>query len=211
MNSLTILLIALIIILASYFIYKNYQEYNVLEKFSTQSSLSTYFQNTVDSDDYQTYTNTFNGNNIPVSFNGNNIPVSNTNVTKPVGWNGTWKDEADNIYSQFLQVNDKLIIVLTDYNYTDLIADGLLPNKLGNLFIGVANLNSNRRIFRITNVISDTFKNLILKIGNGTSSDGNNVYFTGQLTISNSNITLYPNNYTNGSLSITLNFLSNNA
>jgi hypothetical protein len=204
MNSLTILLIALIIILASYFIYKNYQEYNVLEKFSTQSSLSTYFQNTVDSDDYQTYTNT---------FNGTNIPISNTNIIKPVGWNGVWKDSNNYIYSQFLQVNDKLIVVLTDYNYSSLIADDLLPtpeeNPTGNLFIGIANLNSNRKIFRITNVISNTFNNSILSIGNDINSNINNVYFTGQLNITNpinnSTITLYPNNYNSNSLSITLN------
>ena len=198
MNSLIILLLFLIIILSIYLIYRNYQDYNVLEKFSTQSSLSTYFQNTVDSDDYQTYTNTFNGMN----------QSSNTNIIAPVGWNGIYLDSNNNINAQFLQVNDKIIVVLSNYNYSSLLSNNLINNvtQCTNLFIGIGNLNANRTIFRITKSICNGFTDPtgILKIGpNGSPI---NIYFTGQLNnnVNPYTITLFPNPSINSTSSITL-------
>jgi hypothetical protein len=190
MNNLIIFLIFLIIILSFYLFYKNYQEYNILEKFSTQSSLSTYSQNTVDSDDYQSYSNIFNGTN-----------QSMTNIIKSVGWNGLWIDRDNQINSQFLQVNDKLIVILSNYNLTNVVnnmletntSNGIEIDTCTNLFIGIANLNNTRTIFRITNVICDSYINNILNIGNGINNDGENIYFTGQLNTGiTPTITLYP-------------------
>ena len=176
-------------------IYRNYQDYNVLESFSTQSSLSTYFQNTVDSDDYQTYTNT---------FNGMNQPNENTNIIKPVGWNGIYVDSNNNINSQFLQVNDKIIVVLSNYNYADLLQNNQFNNmnQCTNLFIGIGNLNSNRTIFRITKSICNGFTDPSAILGIGPNGSPGNIYFTGQLN--NSVVTLFPNPATNSKSTITL-------
>jgi len=214
MNSLIIPLIFIIIILSSYLIYRNYQEYNVLEKFSTQSSLSTYFQNTTDSDDYQTYTNT---------FNGMNVPLSKINVNKPVGWNGLWlnRDVRPPINAQFLQVNDKLIVVLTTYiinpkqQNTDNSNSSIVTPPINtldtcnNIFIGVASLNKDKKIFRITDIICDSLTVPSLGIGNKISDmTSETVYFTGKIDTSGTpyKITLYPNSTTlNTTLELTLN------
>lgn len=189
MNSLIILFIFIIIVLSSYLIYRNYQDYSVLEKFSTQSSLSTYFKNTIDSDDYQTYTNT---------FNGMNAPFPKKNINKPAGWNGSWSNNnvRPKIYAQFLQVNDKLIVVLTKLEMTPtstyVIASNTSDPKCRDIFIGIASLNKEQKMFRITNVICNSLTVTGLGIGNREADIANNkVYFTG--TISGNTITLLPN------------------
>ena len=77
---LLIILIVLIILSSSYLIYKNLEQQKTLENFDNNiNSLSTFYQNTVDSDDYQNTTNLFNYSEMPKIYKDN-------------GWNGYWKD-----------------------------------------------------------------------------------------------------------------------
>jgi cell division protein FtsX len=88
METYIIILIIFIILLIFYLVYKNIQEYKTLEKFSTQSSLSTYFKNTIDSNDYEK-------NNKSLQHPNNIINKSNYN------WNGIWQNSDIPIISQF--------------------------------------------------------------------------------------------------------------
>ena len=103
MNSLSVIFI-IIIILSSIYLYMKYTKYNkVLESFDnintvqpTQSSLSTYFQNNVDSDIV------YNSN----IYNNPNIDP----VLKNAGWTGIWRSNDDpNFNAAFVQNNDKLL------------------------------------------------------------------------------------------------------
>ena len=190
MNYLIITVLFLIIILSSYLIYNNYQEYNVLEKFTSN------IQNSVDSDDYQIYTN-------QLTLASNVIQV---------GWNGLWIDTVNKINSQFLQVNDKLIVVLSNINTslnspnTQNTSKNESQSQCSNIFLGIANLDSTRQIFRITNYICNQFKD-----PSSILNPYQNPYFTGQIntTVKPMTITLYPqtSSSTNSSpyLTLTLN------
>jgi hypothetical protein len=183
MNSLIVLLIFLIIFLSSYLIYRNYQDYNVLEKFSTQSSLSTYFQNNIDSDDYQKNINSFH--------------------VKDNKWNGIWRDNDNNVNAQFLEVNDKVIIVLSNSDITNIDLSGNSP-ECTNLFIGIGNLNHNKNIFIVAKVICNSYQNNILRIGSDSG-----LCFSGEIKHidkipNNSTIMLYPCELGNNVNKITL-------
>ena len=69
---LLIILIVLIILSSSYLIYKNLEQQKTLENFDNNiNSLSTFYQNTVDSDDYQNTTNLFNYSEMPKIYKDN--------------------------------------------------------------------------------------------------------------------------------------------
>ena len=110
MNSLSVIIIIIIILLVIYLALRFYQNKKILESFSTQGSLSTFFQQTVDSDDYMTYNNT---------FNSLNQPVLNSNITYNSNWNGVWSNKENYIYAQFIEQNDKLIIVFSNSSFNN--------------------------------------------------------------------------------------------
>lgn len=195
MESLLIIAIVIIIFLVIYLVLRYYQNIKILESFASQSvpitqgSLSTYFQQTVDSDDFMTYQNT---------FNDMYKPSMNSNVVKNPGWNGTWSNQSENIWAQFIEQNDKLVIVLSNYSFNNLystvynsstISQGTYEEE-GGLFIGIGILNSNRTIFNLQNVIENAYVNTTL--GLGASSNTSTISFSG--TIIGNAITLYSSN-----------------
>lgn len=178
MNSLSVIFI-IIIILTSLYLYMRYAKYQkVLESFDnintvqpTQSSLATYFQNNVDKD-------------ILYKKNIYNNPTINP-VFKNAGWNGIWRTIDDpNFNSAFIQNNDKLLILFSNSSlnsqFSNMVNSNELPsinskNCPSNSFLGVAQLNSNRNIFNLTNIICNNYinNNLNLSVNelSGTLSD----------------------------------------
>jgi len=201
MDKFLIFIIIVIFLLSSYLIYRNYQSYKILESFSTQGSLSTYYQDTVDSDLYQTNINSFNYNI------QNPIGINNT-------WNGTWTGAG--VYAQFLQINDKVIIVLTSLSIDNNNASNsavtnsmvLLTNIGNNVFIAVGQLNFNKTMFTITNynnIFNTSYTNPVIGLVAQTPSNSPNVNNLLSGTISGNNITIYPYSNTNSnSLTLTL-------
>jgi hypothetical protein len=102
---LILVIIILIILCIIYLCFRNYECNYTLEKFDeyTQRSLSTYYPNSVDDDQLENTKNAFNS-----FYNRSSIKVK---------WNGIWI--GDNIYSQFLQNNDLLIISFSNNQVLD--------------------------------------------------------------------------------------------
>lgn len=174
MNSLSVIFIT-IIILASFYLYMKYTKYNkVLESFDTvqptQSSLSTYFQNNVDSD---------------IAYHNNIYNNPNINpVLKNAGWIGIWRSSDDpNFNAAFVQNNDKLLMSFSNSSLSNVFlnmsnsSDSIenTQNCQPNLFLGVGQLNSNRNMFNLTKVICNTYINDSLNLSvnglSGTLSD----------------------------------------
>ena len=94
-----------IIITLYYLIKINNNENKVIESFSQKNSLSTYFQQTVDSNLYESnYLN-----------NKYNSTISNQQSDIESLWNGNWKNSTVpvTIYSSFLQINEKIIFTIS--------------------------------------------------------------------------------------------------
>lgn len=179
MKRYTILLILLILILIIYLLYKNLQEYKILENFSSKSIE---YKKSFDSDDYLNQNNyTFEGYKKNISNNLHN-------------WNGIWQNIDIPINAQFLQINDKIIIVLGNPNFTQLYNNSQNGNinsdKCINMFIGLGQLNTQQNIFYIKKVLCNMYNNPVLGIGNNNNDD-TNTYFSG--TINDNIITLIPN------------------
>lgn len=190
MNSLSVIMIFIIILLVIYLVLRFYQNKKILESFSTQDSLSTFFQQTVDSDDYMTYNNT---------FNSLNQPVVNSNIIYNSNWNGVWSNQENYLYAQFIEQNDKLIIVFSNSSFNNLYSTLNNPQvdpqyektleEEGNLFVGIGTLNSNKTIFNLQTVIVNGYINSTLGLGEQSNP---NPSFSG--TINNNFITLYSTN-----------------
>ena len=148
-NILLISILVILIILSSiYLINKNLQQQNSLENFdNNRNSLSTFYQNTVDSDDYKNNRNLYNYKNIP-------------NIDKNSGWNGYWKSLDNTLNGYFFQNNDKIIIYINNDNLNSInIADvsNLLENEKNsnnkscpaNTFLAVGQLNNDKNYFYI--------------------------------------------------------------
>jgi hypothetical protein len=180
------ILIIIITFLIIYFIHKFIQDYKTIEKFSTQSSLSTYFSNTVDSDDYMKNSNSL------------QHPYIDTNQS-PFIWNGIWQNVDIPIISQFLQINDKIIVVLSNTNFSEIYSNNDIQSNdtCNNMFIGIGQLNSKRNSFYITKVLCNMYNNNVLGIGpnNLNNLPESTIYFSG--TIVKGNIILTSNNTNN--------------
>ena len=184
MKPLFIILIVLIIISILYLVYRNIQYQKILESFdNTRSSLSTYYQNTTDSDSYQTDDNIHNG----VDINVNKVT---TTISK---WDGVWENFNDNIFCIMIALNDKLFFSLSNSNLTNVISNGdLLPKKTDtdicpqNTFLGIGQLNHPRTKFVLKEVICDNYVNSSLNmVPNGLSGK-----------LDNNIVTLYSNGNT---------------
>ncbi len=172
MTSLSVIFI-IIIILTSLYLIMNYTKYQkVMESFdnintsqSTQSSLSTYFQNNVDKDLLHR-TNIYNNPTIS--------PMQKNN-----GWTGIWRTLDDpNFNSAFVQNNDKLLISFSNNSLNDVFSKIISSEDLSelytiglkniscpnNLFLGVGQLNKNRNIFNLTKIICNTYSNNSLNL-----------------------------------------------
>jgi hypothetical protein len=178
-----VILIILIILLTTYLYYRSKQYYNILESFdnNTQSSLSTFYQNSVDSDSYFSNKNMYNGINMPV--NSNNSKVD---------WNGIWINDEQNIYAQFLQNNDVLIIGLSNSFVNDFLSSitSFTPTNstlrnikcYANTSIGICKLSNDLLNFTLNEVICNKYVN------NNITFSTNNL--TGTISSDNSKITL---------------------
>ena len=102
MNSLFVLLIIIIIFAILYLYYRNKQYEKILESFdnTTQNSLSTFFQNTVDEDKYQNNRNVYNGNRIDKDDDSQN------NLS---AWDGIWHNIGLSIYILVVTKNNNFI------------------------------------------------------------------------------------------------------
>ena len=156
MNSLFIILSVIIILTIFYLIYRNNQYNKILESFdnSTRNSLSTFFQNTVDA-------NSFNNNkNV---YNGLNINKDDYNPSK-VDWNGIWKDATGQVYSQIINLNDKILIAFSRTDLQQLLQNNDNISSLicpPNTFIGLGNLNKEKNTFILYKIICNNFFNAI--------------------------------------------------
>jgi len=189
MNSLSVIIIIIIILLVIYLVLRFYQNKKILESFSTQGSLSTYFQQTVDSDDYMIQ------------------PKINSNIIYNSKWNGVWSNEDNFLYALFIEQNDKLIIVLSDFSFNDIYSNAQynsLTDK-GKLFVGIGLLNSNKTIFKLQTVINNGYVNSMLGLGNSSIQQPS---FSGNINNSGTTITLYSSQ---GSGTIVLSLLLNYA
>ena len=173
MNSLFIILVVIIILSIIYLYYRHIQYNKILESFdnnsyTTQSSLSTYYQNTVDADERMTYDNVYN----------KELPL----IEGKKGWSGVWQNSSAQINSQIFQVNDNIFIALHHNNLLHNLGSGTTDN----IFLGVGKLNGNRNIFILTNVIKNNFRHNSL--GLEVSELSGEINDTGKI------ITLYSNN-----------------
>jgi hypothetical protein len=126
----------------------------MLESFSTQGSLSTFYQNTVDSDDFMRDNNNNTFNNMNKKYISNNI------INKSSDWNGIWRNNDSKINGQFIQQNDIIIITLSDYDITDgIISNTLQDDNTGcnNSYKAIGQLNLSKTIFRVVKVICNKF------------------------------------------------------
>ena len=148
MNSLLVIIIVIIILLSIY-LYLRHKQYNsIFESFdNTQSALSTYFQNTVDSD-----LNV--GNN---SFNKTSLDPMDIVKDIVKTWDGIWENKSLNMYAQFIQNNDKLIISFS--NEAFIPAAPSTNGCTNNSFIGICQLNNDRNIFNLISVKCSTYTN----------------------------------------------------
>ena len=201
MNSLLVILIIIIILSILYLYYRNKQYNNILESFdnNTQSALSTYFQNTVDHDSYATNKNMYHG-----------VSLKKSLTTTP--WDGLWRNDSLNIYAQFIQNNDKIIISLSNSSFNqiyDKISSTTVNSTLGpikcydNSFVGIGRLNNNLSKFNLIEVLCNNYLNpdLNLTINNFAGklvNDTINLYSTGKgqvIQLKLKNRYSYYNNY----------------
>jgi hypothetical protein len=175
MNLLLVLLIIIIILSIVYLYYRNKQYNNILEYFSnnnTQSSLSTYFQTTVDHDSYATNKNMYHGNTLPIK--------KLKNGKKEKLWDGLWENKSLNIYAQFIQNNDKIIISLSNSSY-DIIYNSNTnfnpSNIYENSFVGIGLLSDDSLNFTLIKIITNKFSNpdLNLSVNNFSGNISNNI------------------------------------
>jgi len=182
MNSLLIILIIIIILSILYLYYRNKQYNNILESFdNTQSALSTYFQHTVDYDSYATDQNMYHRTNL-----------SQNTINR--SWDGVWFNKSLNIYAQFIQNNDKIIISLSNSSF-DQIYDKInsinVNSSLGsikcfdNSFVGIGKLSNDLSKFNLIEILCNNYSNpdLNLTINNFTGNLVNNtinLYSTGK-------------------------------
>ena len=153
-NTLLIILLTVIIICSLFYLINiNHKENNTLEKFSQRNSLSTYFQQTINSDE-----DTIN----KYAKNRYNGPEVNTESVEKY-WDGNWvlNSEPSNLYFSFLQVNDQLIIsisksiYLLDSNTITNDSDSCSPDT----FVGIASLNNNGKYFILNKILCNNFSN----------------------------------------------------
>ena len=144
MNSLFIILTILIILSILYLYYqnRNYKESFVSQ---TQNSLSTYYHNTVDNNQYQTNHNIYNGVKIQSFHN--------------FKWDGTWQNDSFNIKASFIQLNDKLLIGLGHSSLEKYLSNPSteICFEEPNTFIGIGQLNKRRNIFQLIKVIMNSY------------------------------------------------------
>lgn len=186
MNSLLVILIIIIILSILYLYYRNKQYNNILESFdnNTQSALSTYFQGMVDYDAYSTKQNMY-----------HNVNLRNTSdYMENTQWNGVWSNDSLNIYAQFIQNNDKIIISLSNSSFDQIynkINSTTVNSTEGpiqcydNSFVGIGRLNNDLSKFNLIEVLCNNYSNpdLNLTINNfaGKIEYGNiNLYSTGK-------------------------------
>jgi hypothetical protein len=198
MNSLLIFLIIIIIFSILYLYFRNYQHRKILESFSyqsstptTQSSLSTYYQNNTDPD---TQKNPYNA----IDYETNLIPQ----------WTGIWVSQDRSIACQIIQINDQLTITFTNNPITISVEfDACPPNS----YIGLAKLNQNKSIFYLNSTICDTYTSAVLNPTPGQTSGVLNggrftLYQTGKQNITfllRSKSTTYGTTYQNALTSST--------
>ena len=165
MNFLIVILIIIILLLILYLCYKNYQYNKSLENFdnTTQSSLSTYFQNTIDADSYATDKNMYHKTRPSIKINNKM-------------WDGIWVNTPLNIYAQFVQNNDTLIISLSNSSFNQISGqvsssdlDGQTNATTGitcyeNSFVGLGKLSDNYSKFILTQVICNQYSNSSLNL-----------------------------------------------
>lgn len=153
-NTLLIILLTVIIICSLFYLINiNHKENNTLEKFSQRNSLSTYFQQTINSD--EDTINKYAKNR----YNG--YEVNTESVEKY--WDGNWvlNSEPSNLYFSFLQVNDQLIIsisksiYLLDSNTIKYTDESCSPDT----FVGIASLNNNGKYFILNKIVCNNFTN----------------------------------------------------
>jgi hypothetical protein len=209
MNYLLVIIIILIVLAIFYLYFRNKQFYNMLESYDnySQSSLSTYFQDTVDYDYYQTYKNQYNyayKSELNHQAMDDNRVISAPKVIH-AGWDGIWTN-GYHLYAQFIQKNDELMIAFSNSSFDNLfynIASGDSPpgnNPLNitdpdafnytnphykcpqNVFIGIGKLIKDRTVFTLTKIMCNFYINseLNLRINE----------LTGKLV--DKTITLYP-------------------
>jgi hypothetical protein len=171
----------------------------MLESFdnNTQSSLSTFYQSKVDFDSYATNQNMYNGINVPKN-----------NVVNNIDWNGIWVNTEQNIYAQFLQNNDTLIIGLSNSSVDQLTStpiadftpsDSTLISNIKcyiNSSIGKCTLSNNLLNFTLKDVICNKYINANI---NFTTNN-----LSGTISADNSTITLVTNLLSGAKNTITL-------
>jgi hypothetical protein len=88
---------------------------------------------------------------------------------KKNGWDGIWNNKEFNLYVQFIQNNDKLIISLSN----NIIENNILTNELSknntnncpvNLFLGICQLDSNRSNFVLKEIKCSTYNSPYLNL-----------------------------------------------
>ena len=150
---LIILLIAIIIFALFYLINNNNKENNILESFSQQNSLSTYYQQTVDANERDSdYAN-----------NKFNKYIATTNINTKY-WDGNWllTTTPSALYFSFLQVNDQIVIniskTLYNSNNTTSLNMSTGDNKqcYPDTFVGIASLNKSGKYFILNKIICNT-------------------------------------------------------
>jgi hypothetical protein len=185
MNLLIVILIIIIILSIIYLLYRNKQYNYSLESFNnnTQSSLSTYFQNTVDYDSYKTNTNAYHGNqSIQSIYHKNQL----TQTIKKNVWDGLWENKELHIYVQFIQNNDRIIIAIGNSSFEQMnnkVKSTNIKSSIGsvkcynNSFVGIGNLNNNFDKFILKEVLCSNYSNpdLNLTINNFTGKIVDNI------------------------------------
>ena len=175
-NTILFLLFIIIIILAIYYLYTiNNKENIFIENFSQPNSLSTMFQQTVDS------------NEVDYVYRGNQYNMQPTTSNNESEWNGNYNDNVDppSIYASFLEINDQIIFSLSkeDFELDEEIEDNS-TNCLNNTFVGIGQLNINKNSFVLKNIICNNYSDLTsiqLEVNNLIGiidKSGNNVTIT---------------------------------
>lgn len=189
METYVYLIIILIIILFSYIIYKNINDYYTLEKFTL-----------IDNDSYM--------NNIN-SFSKANQLNFQQNILQNSQWNKVWRDTDNTINVQTLQMNDKIIIAIGNINVLSLTTTQLTgEDSCLNMFLGIGQLNKEKNSFYIKDIICNKYiNNAFLLNGNPTSQIPDNISskFTGLL---NNNELILKSSL--GTTTITLNLFKEN-
>ena len=190
MDNIYIIIGIIIIIITSLYLYYRHYEYNkILESFSnnnSQSSLSTFFQGTTDYNQFNSNINSYDTLGSPKDL-------------RKVGWDGIWQNKDEHMNANFIQNNDKLIISFKNtsinkvyYNNskkplsnTTILTDPSYCHD--NVFIGIGQLNNNRKSFILVEIICNNYINTDINISVNNLS--------GQLE--GNIITLYSNNKQN--------------